>query len=428
MDFDSFEDFDNISENDLLEMMHELDNKEEEIENEPIKNKCINCGLENTLFCDKSNGISVCNKCGQVNNIIMDTSPEWKNKDGTSSNNRGNVPINQLLQQSSLGTTISGPCVGNIRKLHSWSLMPYRERSLYIVLKHIQSKCQKGHILKCIEDDAKIFYKSISESKHTSGKNNGKFVILRGKHRQSLIAACVYYACKKNKKSRSSKEIAELFDLDNKNMTRGCKTFRKLISMENVKNSISISSPEDYIYRYCKELRLNDECMKVAKKIAKNIKLLAIAPANTAVSIASASVMLTATMFELTIDRKTMAEKFKISELTMSRTYKFLEPYLDILIDDNKTLNIIDNMEKDRKNIETPKFISEKLEKFKEKYSEETDNGYETDNDEIKETQLELSEEEMLDVSIDFMKDIEVELNTKINLINEQFKQAINNI
>ena len=66
------------------------------------------------------------------------------------------MPINPMLPQSSLGTTITRRC--KIQTLHRWSAMPYKERSKYIVLKEIENKCKQANIIKCIEDDAKIIF------------------------------------------------------------------------------------------------------------------------------------------------------------------------------------------------------------------------------------------------------------------------------
>ena len=53
-------------------------------------------------------------------------------------------------------------------------------------------------------------YKNISDCKHAIGKNKDKAIIIRGKNRISVIAACIIFACRKKDKTRSPKEIAEI--------------------------------------------------------------------------------------------------------------------------------------------------------------------------------------------------------------------------
>ena len=157
---------------------------------------CDNCNSDDIIE-DTSQGILVCRSCGQVVSNLMDSGAEWSqyNDDNKKDMNRCSHPISQLLPQSSTATTISGTCSSRIKTLHGWSAMPYKERSLNEVFKIIQKKCIHGKIVKCIEDDAKIMYKNISNCKHINGKNIGKSVIIRGKNRTSVIAACILFAC-----------------------------------------------------------------------------------------------------------------------------------------------------------------------------------------------------------------------------------------
>lgn len=374
---DSLDNIDDLSDDAIMNLLEGMGNEENEVDDDNYNddnnsNKCISCNNNTNLYTDISNGIRVCKNCGQVNNNIMDQKPEWRNNDGGNGiSNRCGTPINHFLPQSSLGTTIAGPNIGNVKRLQSWSMMPYRERSLYNVLKEISNKCTEGKILKCIEDDAKIFYKKISEYKHTTGKNKGKHVIIRGRHRISLIAACIFFACKKNKKSRTIKEIAKLFNLNYRNITKGCKTFCRLISLRNICLSINSSSPDDYVYRFCVELKMEMEYIIFAQKIARNIKRLSIASTHTAMSIATASILLTILMNDLTITKKHIAEKFKVSEVTITKTYKTIESYRDILISDEKTDKIVKGLETKRDNIEMPEHIAKKYKIFQDKYLEE---------------------------------------------------------
>lgn len=375
---DSLDNIDDLSDESLMNILNGL---ADDVDTDAVDdNMCISCN-EDTLVNDDINGIKVCKNCGQVNNSIMDHKPEWRDyDDGKASTNRCSMPINPFLQQSSLGTSIAGPMIGNVKRLHSWSMMPYKERSLNNVLKDIQHRCRQAHILKCIEDDAKIFYKKISECKHSTGKNEGKFIIIRGKHRKSLIAACIFFACKKNKKSRSAKEIADMFDLNYRDVTKGCKTFWRLINLRNIQLSINSSSPEDYVYRFCTELKIGKEYIDFAQKIARNVKKLSIASTHTAISIATASILLTIYMKDLTITKKHIADKFKVSEVTITKTYKCIEKYREILIDDSKTERILNKLHKERDDIKMPKHLVEKYKKFQKQYIKKDGDYTETVN------------------------------------------------
>ncbi len=303
----------------------------------PIK-ECSNCKNKDNIIEDTDQGTIVCTNCGQVLENIFDSCAEWRNYDDDKGDKiRCSVVTNQLLPQSSLGTTISGGAwKSRLKIIHNWSAMPYKERSLNTVFKEIQSKCAQYKILKCIEDDAKIMYKNISESKHIDGRT----MIIRGDNRKSLIAACVFFACKRKGMTRSPKEIADLFNIKYTCMTKGCKNLQKVIDMKLIEVNTGTSKPEDFVSRFCKELKLKQQFIDQTIKIAKNIKKLNVASVHTPYSIAIASliIMLEANNMENEqFNRKSLCQKFGVSEITIIKTLKKISEYKDIIISDTKT-------------------------------------------------------------------------------------------
>ena len=221
---------------------------------------------------------------------------------------------NFFLPKSSLGTSISGPAFNRLKTVQRWNSMVYKERSLNVVLEEITEKCNKGGLPKIISDTAKIMYKNLSECKHLKGINKGKSVIIRGVNRKSLIAACVFFSCIVNKNPRSPKEISELFVLDIKRITKGCKQFFKLMktcSNQNVFEQLDPDTTEHYIVRFCHKLKIRDENIQVALQIAKNSKILRIASAHTPQSIAAGSILLMVKMKTLKgIEKKDISKIF----------------------------------------------------------------------------------------------------------------------
>jgi transcription initiation factor TFIIB len=334
--FDNLRDmFDNIDFDDL----DNESNEETKVNNKHTQSnisKCTNCDSKDNIIEDFSLGIVVCKNCGQVLDNIIDSNPEWRSFEDDNkgdSANRCGFGVSKLLPQSSLGTTIGGGRFkSRIKTLHSWSAMPYRERSLHQVFKQFQEKCANTGILKCIEDDAKIMYKAISECKHNDGKNKDKYIIIRGKNRISLIAACIFFACKRKGMTRSPKEIADIFDINYTDITRGCKNFQKFIKKGNIDINTGFSLPEDFVSRFCKELHIKDKYVDEAINIAKNIRQMNIASVHTPFSIATSSILLMAEFHNIdNINKRRLANKFGVSEVTISKTYKKIEEYKEIL-------------------------------------------------------------------------------------------------
>jgi len=333
-DATDIEDYDKY--NDLMNSIYIDDNDDDDII--PTKKGlfCENCNSDNIVE-DTSHGIVVCKGCGQVVSNMLDLNAEWTqyNDDNKKDMNRCSHPINQLLPQSSIATTIAGSCSSRIKTLHGWSAMPYKERSLNEVFKIIITKCHEGKILKCIEDDAKIMYKNISDCKHLYGKNKDKSIIIRGKNRISVIAACILFACRKKNKTRSPKEIAELFNLKYTEITKGCKIFQKLAKLKNMDLDLKFTKPEDFITRFCEELKINNEYAVQAIQISNNVQKLQIASVHTPLSLATGSIFVMIQLNKLNIQKKTIADKFNVSQVTIAKAFKKLEPFIKILINDN---------------------------------------------------------------------------------------------
>lgn len=326
------DDFDKYT--DLVELMYQTENIKE-LKQEKRRLFCDICNNDDIVE-DTSHGIIVCKSCGQVLSNLMDSNPEWTqyNDDNKKDMNRCSHPISQLLPQSSTATTISGSCSSRIKTLHGWSAMPYKERSLNEVFKIIQAKCAEGKILKCIEDDAKIMYKNISDCKHVTGKNNGKPIIIRGKNRTSVIAGCILYACRKKNKTRSPKEIAELFGLRYTEITKGCKIFQKLAKLKKIDYKFNFTKPEHFITRFCEELKIKQEYGEQAIQISNNVQKLQIASVHTPLSLATGSIFLMIHLNGLNIQKKVIADKFNVSQVTIAKAFKKLEPFVGILTND----------------------------------------------------------------------------------------------
>lgn len=372
----------NMDENELFELLDLIDYSEPDYltDNDKKKAYCKNCDSSDKIAEDTTQGILVCIGCGTILSELFDETAEWNNygnSDGKESFVRCGSTTNSFLPQSSLGTTIGCSNTNRIKILQSWNAMPYKERSLNIVLKDIQNKCRKGGILKCIEDDAKILYKNINESKHLYGKNKGKSAVTRGANRKSLVAACIFFACKRKGKTRSPKEIAKLCDLKYKIVTKGCKVFQKLIKQKFMQCDVKMSNPEHFIMRYCRDLHIPTNYIDQALKIAKNIQKLNIASMHTPFSVATGSILLIVETNDLDIERKDIAAKFEISEVTILKTYKKIEHYKAILGNDILTDKIVKLLEIERKKMEIPEKLKLMYEKI---VMEETkDNGIDSE-------------------------------------------------
>jgi transcription initiation factor TFIIIB Brf1 subunit/transcription initiation factor TFIIB len=426
----NIEDLNGISIDDIREMFDGMDfnnfnisdtniTTHETIDKKPKQRelKCNGCQTNDNIIEDTSNGFMVCKNCGQVVEGLMDFGPERHNyENDTTQDTRTSMAINKLLPTSSLGTQISG---GNwkshMRRLHEWNIMPYRERSLSYVFKELSEKCKKAGLLKCIEDDAKIMYKTISECKHTKGKNLNKNIIIRGINRRSLIAACIFFACRRKSMTRSPKEIADLFQIKYTDMTKGCKNFLKLFNIKQKGMNIGTSQPDDFVLRFSKELKFKQEYVDQAITIAKNIKKLSISTDHNPYSIAIASILLVGEINKLTnISKKQLGVSFGVSEVTITKTYKKIEKYKYILINNDLT----DKMVKDQKQKIIEIGISDKLKERFKKYNIDPMTGVELNKNE---SPKEETPKNIIEIKLDEIEKQEIYGDDKEEMYEEEY-------
>lgn len=294
---------------------------------------CPNCYAMDRIIEDQFGGCIVCSSCGfTLETNMYDHTPEWRNYDDKTDNERCGVVTNSLLPQTSLGTSIGGANY-RLKTLHNWGIVPPKERSLNIVLMSIKRACEKAHLMKCIEDDAKILYRNARDCKeifnHTNKNRitvpNG--IIIRGKNRTGLMAACVYYACKRYGHTKSLKEIAKLFSIKLSRANKGCRNFIKYTKYTGIDYKTNISRPSNYVQHYCEELRIDKKYIDEIIKLSEIVHKFSIATSHTPLSVAAACTAIFVSNTPLKdasdkyISKEYISSIFGISEVTITKAF-----------------------------------------------------------------------------------------------------------
>jgi len=298
---------------------------------------CKHCKSENL---EVNNKELICKDCGCINDNLIDSTAEWRwySHDDSKSVDptRCGLPTNELLPQSSWGSTISYKYgetyeMRKIRTKHGWQAMPYKERSLYNVFMSIQQTSLNHGITQSIIEEAKVLYKNISEAK-----------ISRGSNRKGIIAACIYKACKLKGVPRSHKEIATIFKLNIKHMTKGCKKFDEIMNFIKNNDSVNLEGSRsiDYIQRFCSKLKLSQNLIDICKHVCLKAEEHYFVSENTPPSIAAGSIYLICNILNINISKYEISNICKISEVTISKCYKILLDKHKLLLPDNIKENL----------------------------------------------------------------------------------------
>ena len=301
---------------------------------------CKSCKSQN-LVIDNMKGHLVCTDCSVINKEFLDENPDITNNDGEGSNNsRYGTPASFFFPKASLGTKIVSKGFNRLSLLQKQGQMPYKEKSLMDVLETIQHKCKKYGITQSIIDSAKILYKKVSESVHIKGKRKGKNIIMRCINRRSMIAACLFHACKLQKETRSPKEIADIYDLEIKHVNRGCRKFCDIIDANTLFYQIKSSLSSDFIERNAKKLNIDKMYIAIAKDVSTNIHKLDLASTHEPPSVAAGCILLVITHYNIQLSKKQVSDIFNISDVTISKTFRKIWPYHKIVLN-NKITDMI---------------------------------------------------------------------------------------
>ncbi len=297
--------------------------------NPDIKEICINCKKTEYLINDGE--MIVCTDCGVENNRIIDYNPEWRfygadDNKKSSDPNRCGMPTNQIISESSLSTVILGHGFEVYRKLNTWNGLTYKEKSMISILNKIAHKANIGNVPQSIIDSTMKMYQIIS-----------KDYIKRGTSRESLIAACFFNALKDNNLIRSNEEVAKLFDIKSKKLSKGCNEFAELMFAKDkdyVKKMRPID-PKDLIERFCSLMDLDEKYIKIGSRITFLVDKLGICQENNPKSIAVGCIYFISQNYNLGFNKKEIADHCNTSEVTVSNTYNQMNKFKQYLLPKN---------------------------------------------------------------------------------------------
>jgi transcription initiation factor TFIIIB Brf1 subunit/transcription initiation factor TFIIB len=294
--------------------------------NKPTVRKSIN-----THFCVECGGVKViprgsvpvCSSCGLMDAHYVDDSPEWTSglgEDGriNDPSRCGNPNPNPELFSDSWGkgTIIStqyGSTYENKRmaKINFHQSMNHTDRSLFHAYKSIDEHC---HTLpESVLKDAKIMYRKFNVEKLT-----------RGAVRSGIKANCVLYACRLSNIPRTTKEIADMFNIQSKDVSRTTQMFKDTLLGKTEKNYVT--RPFNVMQRLLNSFEVTREeryeCNKMCSKLENCVDLMSKTP-NSVASVVIYIVM------NGKVSKNTISDKCSISIPTINKIENIIKRYLE---------------------------------------------------------------------------------------------------
>jgi len=292
-----------------------------ETEQKPVNiNICSECeGIK--VFSPE--GLPTCSECGLVEDRFVDESAEWTS--GVTDDGKVNDPSRcgnpnanpELFSQNwGKGTIIATQYSSTyenkrMAKINFHMSMNHKDRSLFHAYKDIDEAC---HTLpEVVLRDAKMMYKKFNNEKLT-----------RGAVRLGIKANCVLYACRTAKHPRTTKEIADMFGIQSKDISRTTQIFQEHISGSTKKNYVTKAF--DVMQRLLnsfdvsREERLN--CIKMCSATDDCVELMSKTPN----SVASAIIYMVLTP---RVSKSEMCEKCSVSVPTLNKIESIIKKHLE---------------------------------------------------------------------------------------------------
>ena len=287
----------------------------------PVNNyTCSHCNGEKVVTREGM----VCTECGIMDAVYIDDSAEWTSgvsEDGRVSDpSRCNVPSanHELFSDSwGKGTVIETKYSSKyetkrMAKINFHNSMNHRDRSLFHAYRDIDEACRD--LPDTVLKDAKTLYKKFNESKLT-----------RGAVRSGIKANCVLYACRLSNIPRTTKEIADMFGIQSKDVSRTTQLFTETIDDAKTEKNY-ITKPYDVMQRLLNSFDVTREerlqCNKICGVLESCVDLMSKSPT----SVASAIIF---TVLKDRLSKTVICDKCSLSIPTLNKIVAIVKRHLE---------------------------------------------------------------------------------------------------
>jgi transcription initiation factor TFIIIB Brf1 subunit/transcription initiation factor TFIIB len=277
---------------------------------------CCGCGGANVQL---YMGRFVCNDCEALNGSYIDSLPEWRSMpaDGSKQTERCGVVGSDLYTASNMGCTMTATTGEQRRsvRLQSWSSMAPRDRALYAKITGMNQKTARGKIPVAVMHLAQRFYKAVND-----------MPAAKGTRRAGLCEGAVYTAFRACGVSRSTREIATIFDTPVDVVEKGCK--RVAMYIETPQQSCR---PQHFAMRFATNLFTDEAEVSYILPLMDAIEELGVLVESKPPTVAACCLALLGDRFG--VPRKLVSTECNVAEATISKCVRKLRPYVDDLLE-----------------------------------------------------------------------------------------------
>ena len=286
----------------------------------PYVKRCPECKSVDLTY-DEQRGEIICNECGLiVEEKMVDTGQDVGGQfDKSDKKGRGGAPIS--IQKFDKGLTTNVGEISDIYKLEGGQTRKFLrlkkwqervstsiERNLRLAMAELRRVASFLNLPSVVRDEASRVYNFVLQRG-----------LVRGRSMESVIAACIYAACRSYNIPRTLDEIAAASDVERKEIGR---TYRFIVRKLKIK--VTPSSPKDYISRFSSILHLSPKTQNEALRILKRADISELTSGRGPAGIAAAALYVAALMNDEKKTQREVADVAGITEVTIRNRYKEL--------------------------------------------------------------------------------------------------------
>ena len=288
--------------------------------------RCPECGSVNLIH-DDQRGEIICNDCGLlIEEKMVDTGQDIGGQfDKSEKKGRGGAPLSIQKFDSGLTTNVGeisdiykleGNRTRKFLRLKKWQerVSTSIERNLRLAMAELRRVASFLSLPSVVREEASRVYRFVLQRG-----------LVRGRSMESVIAACIYAACRSYNIPRTLDEIATASDVARKEIGR---TYRFIIRKLGIK--VKPSSPKDYVSRFSSILHLSPKAQNHALKILKKADISELTSGRGPAGIAAAALYVSALVNEEKKTQREVADVAGITEVTIRNRYKELIERLGI--------------------------------------------------------------------------------------------------
>jgi len=296
--------------------------------------KCPECG-STYLSKDHSRAELVCKNCGLViDEDFIDYGPEWRAFDSNQREKRARTgaPMTYTIHDKGLSTMISwknrdsyGKSIptrnrAQLYRLRKWQrrirISNATERNLATALSALDRMASGMGLPRTVRETSAMIYRKAVLKK-----------LIRGRSIEGVSAAALYAACRQCNVPRTLDELSNASSMSRKDIGR---TYRYITRELGLK--LMPTSPQDYISRFCSELKLSADAQAKTLEILQEATRRELTSGRGPTGIAAASIYIASVLCGERRTQREVAETAGVTEVTIRNRYKELAEKLDINI------------------------------------------------------------------------------------------------